>query len=277
MIDQKDIQAFRDTGRVLLRGNDFIYLLPHQALRGYISNYTVTFPGKGVLSGRYTVLPHGSATLVFSQDGRGWHGELFGPLTKPCPVGARANQCALLLIVEFQPAGLYALAGLDQKELADRIFPLSLVAPALNRLLLQALESAGDLADWVGRLDRHLWENLSVSYPAALQNAVKMTVQSAGGISTKDLSAAVYYSQRHLGRIFETCLGMNVKTFSRLVRVNKAIRLLRRPRCSAACACRETGFYDLPHFIHDFQSVCGLTPRQYRDHMSDFYNEIAKF
>ena len=47
MIDQKDIQAFRDTGRVLLRGNDFIYLLPHQALRRYISNYTVTFPGKG--------------------------------------------------------------------------------------------------------------------------------------------------------------------------------------------------------------------------------------
>ncbi len=38
-----------------------------------------------------------------------------------------------------------------------------------------------------------------------------------------------------------------------------------------------TGFYDMPHFIHEFKSICGITPQKYQDNMSDFYSEIAKF
>ena len=25
----------------------------------------------------------------------------------------------------------------------------------------------------------------------------------------------------------------------------------------------ETGFYDMPHFIHDFMAICGITPQEY--------------
>jgi AraC-like DNA-binding protein len=70
---------------------------------------------------------------------------------------------------------------------------------------------------------------------------------------------------------------MSAKSLSRLVRVNKAIRLLRNPHNSITFSGEYTGFYDLPHFVHDFKSVCGLTPQEYRNNMSDFYSEIAKF
>ena len=47
--------------------------------------------------------------------------------------------------------------------------------------------------------------------------------------------------------------GMNTKTFSRLVRINKAVRLLQNPGTSISSVCYSAGFYDLSHFIHEFQ------------------------
>lgn len=277
MIDKKDIQTFREAYRILLRGNDFAYILPHPALRNRISNYTVTFPGPKILSDNYTVIPHGSATLVYSYDRRGICGNLFGPLTKPCMVGGRANQCSMLVIIEFQPGGLFAFTGMAQKELANQTIPFDTINSRLDRLILEALESAGSLDKAIGFLDSCLLKELLDAYPAELQIATRSMIERAGNISCKELSNLVYYSERHLDRIFESHLGMSIKTFSRMVRINKAIRLMKDPQCSITRVSHETGFYDLSHFIHDFKSVCGMTPRQYRSNMSDFYSEIAKF
>jgi len=277
MISKTDIPAFCETYRVLVRADDFMYLLPHPALRDWISNYTITFPNQNTISDNYTVIPHGSATLVFSCGGNGISGNLFGPATKPCMVGSHANQFGMLFIIEFQPAGLYAFTGIQQKELADHIIHFDLIDSMLCRLFTELLDNARNIHELIAGLDRLLLTNLHIAYPSELNQAARMIIENAGNISARELSGAVYYSERHLNRIFDQCLGISTKSFSRLVRMNKAIRLLRNPRNSITYACNATGFYDLPHFIHDFKSVCGLTPQEYRSSMSDFYSEIAKF
>lgn len=277
MIVRKDIQIFHEADRILLRQNDSVYILPHPALRNRISNYTVTFPGKETISDNYTVIPHGCATLVYSHDRRGAYGNLFGPVTKPSMVGNLANQCNLLLIIEFQPAGLFAFTGINQKELANQIIPFELINLTLNRCMLNALHSANSLDELIDLLDRRLLENFHSTSPSELQVATNLIIERGGNISSKELSSAIFYSQRHLNRIFESFLGMNTKTFSRMVRINRAIRLMQNPQYSITCASHETGFYDLSHFIHDFKSACGITPQEYRSNMSDFYSEVAKF
>lgn len=277
MIVKKDLQTFQETYRILLRERDFIYILPQQALINQISNYTITFPSTEIISDQYTVIPHGSATLVFSLDKTGLYSNLFGPITKPCMVGTIANQYDMLLIIEFQPAGLSAFTGMNQKELANQTIPFEMIHPALNLRLIEALERTNTLEDLIEHLDRHLWEALHTRYPAELQTASKLLITRAGNLSCKELSTHVYYSERHLNRMFETYFGMNTKTFSRMIRINKAIRLLQDPSYSITCISYDTGFYDLSHFIHEFKSICGLTPQEYRKNMSDFYSEIAKF
>lgn len=277
MIVKKDIRIYHDTARILLRENDFVYILPHPALRDKISNYTITFPNQQILPDIYTVIPHGSATLVFSCNQRESDSHLFGPMTRPCMVGGVANQSEMLVIIEFQPAGLSAFTGVSQNELTDRTIPFEIIASSLNRLLAEALEHAGCLDELITRLDRILLNNIYDQCPSELKMAAEMMMKSAGNLSCKKLAASVYYSERHLNRIFQDYFGMNTKTLSRLIRVNKAIRLIKHtpyPLTRVSC---ETGFYDLPHFIRDFQSVCGLTPQEYRNRMSDFYSEIAKF
>jgi AraC-like DNA-binding protein len=278
MISKKDIQTFYEAYRILIREDAYIYLLPHPALRNWISNYTITFPCKGMMSDEYSVMPHGSATLVLAYDGTRTRCSLFGPTTKPACVGREANRFQLLFIVEFQPAGYYAFSGMHQKELTDCVLSFDTVNPAMNRVMAQYLETASDLHCYVNEIDRLFLSHLKTAFYKPEFFAVNQMILSSGGqTSVKELSQNVYYSERHLGRIFEEYLGVSVKSFSRLVRVNKALWLLRQPRNSIMQACLQTGFYDMPHFIHDFKSICGITPQEYRDNVSDFYSAIAKF
>jgi AraC-like DNA-binding protein len=277
MITQDDMLKLSDANRILIRGNGYIYLLPHQDLRNWISNYTVTFPSKSMISDNYTVIPHGSATLVFSFDGSALYCNLFGPATKPCSVGSQANQFTMMFIIEFQPAGLYTFTSVKQSELTDQRIPFELINPKLNRSIVETLYNAPNINELIAGIDRLMLSCLHTLCPSTLSLTTQMIIDNMGNISAKELSDNVYYSERHLSRIYDQYLGMSVKSFSRMVRINKAIRLLHNPSHSITSACYATGFYDLPHFIHDFVSACGITPQKYRSNMSDFYSQIAKF
>lgn len=278
MITTENIRTYNDPYRILVKAEDFLYLLPHPALCTWISNYTITFPRKGMMSDQYAVIPHGSATLVLSWDGNSMKGNLFGPTTKPVSVGTEANLSKLLFIVEFQPAGYYAFSGMPQKELIDCVIPFAFVHPALHRLMTQQLETATDIYNLTTEMDRLFLAHLKTAlYQPEFSLANQLIIQSGGQASVKELAQEVFYSERHLGRIFEKYLGVKAKSFSRLVRINKSIHLLRHPQCSITRVSLETGFYDVSHFIHDFQLVCGITPQDYQKKMSDFYSEIAKF
>lgn len=93
-----------------------------------------------------------------------------------------------------------------------------------------------------------------------------------------ELAAESGYSQRHLNRLFGETVGMNVKTFARLVRVNGAIRAAAAGlRFSRRAGAGGRHFIDQSHFIHDFSHICGVAPGAYLQNLSAFYNEIFKF
>ena len=278
MLTKDSIQNYRNYSRVLIRGDDFIYIQPHSELRNFISNYTITFPSKGMMSDNYAVVPHGSATLVQSCTDCYIHSNLFGPITKPSYVGKSANHFSLLFIVEFQPAGYYAFSGMPQKEMTDCVIDFEDVNPSMNRLMANELETSFSIHNLITKMDRLFLAHLKGAfYRQEFSQASNLIINSGGTLSVKELSHNVFYSERHLVRLFDEYMGVGIKSFSRLVRVNKSIRLLQRHNYGLTQVFMETGFYDMPHFINDFKAICGITAQEYRDNMSDFYSEIAKF
>lgn len=277
MLTKNSLTVYPELHRIISRGASFIYLQPHPALKKFISNYTITFPSEDMLSEDYTVIPHGCSTLVFGCDQTGIDAVLLGPATQPVTVGDRARTFDLVFIVEFQPAGLYQFTGIPQKELADRQLPFSVVHPQLHRVIQQLLETSDNLFNFISSIDQLLLINMKNEYPQALATAAAAVLKSQGTLSIKQLANQTFYSERQLNRLANQHLGMSVKSFSRLVRVNKAVTLLENPYNSLTTIYRQTGYYDLPHFIHDFKATCALTPEEYRKKMSDFYSQIAKF
>lgn len=277
MIDRGAILTYQKQQRVIFGNEDCLYIKPHPALQLYVSNYTLTFPTKTAISDHYTVIPHGCATMIFGIKGQELDSQLFGPATQAVRVGDQAAGFDQILIVEFQPAGLHAFLGFHQHELTDQLFPLELLHAKIQQGMRRLLEKAESMQELVMGVDQLFLKAISKPSPSEVTGLTRSIVHHRGNISLKQLSKEAFYSERHLTRLFNEYLGMSTKTFSRLVRINHALRLLNDPSNGITKIHEATGYYDVSHFNREFKQITGNTPQGYRQKMSDFYSEIAKF
>ncbi len=277
MLKKESIHFINKNRSLIVCEDNFVYLLPCIQLRNWISNFTISFPNQTIISDNYTIIPHGSVTLVFFYDATGLHSLLFGPTTKPKTVGNIANRCDVILIIEFQPAGFFPLIGIQQSELIDKVVPFSIINTSLDLEIKKIFNESLSIDKLILKLEQLLISNIKIEYSYEFILAIQLIIQNSGNISSQEISKKVFYRSRHLNRLFNQYLGLSMKSFSRLVRINKSIKLLNNNKTSLMSICNELGFYDIPHFIKDFKIVCGITPQKYRANMSDFYSEIAKF
>ncbi|MCL1026599.1 AraC family transcriptional regulator [Clostridioides difficile] len=277
MLKKESIHFINKNRSLIVCEDNFVYLLPCIQLRNWISNFTISFPNQTIISDNYTIIPHGSVTLVFFYDATGLHSLLFGPTTKPKTVGNIANRCDVILIIEFQPAGFFPLIGIQQSELIDKVVPFSIINTSLDLEIKKIFNESLSIDKLILKMEELLISNIKIEYSYEFILAIQLIIQNSGNISSQEISKKVFYSSRHLNRLFNQYLGLSMKSFSRLVRINKSIKLLNNNKTSLMSICNELGFYDIPHFIKDFKIVCGITPQKYRANMSDFYSEIAKF
>lgn len=276
MINKNSLLQIPESREVLMQGEGFAYLRPCEKLINFISNYTITFPDALYMSDDYTILPHGSVTIVFFYYHTELQSFLFGPTTKPIKVGNLANKCDCIFIIEFQPGGFSPFQKLKQNELADEILPFSMIDNAMDYAMRNIIEVSSYIEELLTNIEHTLLQSMQYLYPQKLSIAVANIIEKEGILTSSQISEDVYYSSRHLNRLFNIHLGMSMKSFSRLVRVNKALQLLNNHH-SVSHICEHLGYYDVSHFVKDFKIVCHLTPQAYRNRMSDFYNEIAKF
>ncbi|MCL2350033.1 MAG: AraC family transcriptional regulator, partial [Defluviitaleaceae bacterium] len=152
MICASGISGFKKGGRVLLCTEYFVCFSPHPALKDYISNYSIMFPAQGFISSGFTSMPCGCATLYISKDTGGLSVYLDGPVLKP-QIALEALQPEMLISIEFRPAGLYALTGINQNELSGRTMPFDEISPALAKSLVDMIEGAQSVKDIVEGFD----------------------------------------------------------------------------------------------------------------------------
>lgn len=277
MINKKHLKNIDKNREILLREENFAYFLPCEQLRSVISNFTISFPNKSIISDDYTVMPHGSVTFVLLNYATELRSFLYGPLTKPVKVGDIANKCDTLFIIEFQPAGFFPFSQINQKELTDKIVPFSMINHALDATMKDILRTALSVDELLLNMEKQLILSIQYQYPKELAQAIKSIIQREGVLTSIEISDNTFYCTRHINRLFNQYLGMSTKSFSRLVRINKSFKLLNEKSNTLDAICEKLGYYDVSHFVKDFKIVCSITPQEYRSNMSDFYSEIAKF
>ena len=106
-------ESLTDIGResILMHGNDYAYILLNVSLNANISNFTISFPNVSIIFNAYTIMPHGSVTLVIFEYGTLLHSFLFGQTTKPKRVGDIANTCKCIFTSRFFPLYRYTTVG----------------------------------------------------------------------------------------------------------------------------------------------------------------------
>jgi len=195
------------------------------------------------------------------------------------------------MVIRFTPIGAQMLLGAPMDLLTDRTVALEDVDSRFARLLIG---HAGGAHDWAARFDTV--ENIiaqrlasAPSPPSGLLHAWRMLQESPNHVDLARLPQEFGCSRRHLIVQFQKYFGMAPKTIARISRFHLAVaavhRLGRRSDLPYAegkpyldfrgdAIATETtmrwadlalgcGYYDQSHFINEFRSFSGLSPREF--------------
>lgn len=82
-----------------------------------------------------------------------------------------------------------------------------------------------------------------------------------------DLASMACLSQKQFTRVFNKYVGMNPKSYLRLLRFHKALLMLQREASASSGNNKKSiawqcGYYDLAHMISDFRDICGYSPSE---------------
>lgn len=93
--------------------------------------------------------------------------------------------------------------------------------------------------------------------------------------SVEELSDAVNLSSTSLRQLFKDRVGQSPKEVLKILRLNQALKQAPGSYKSLTELSYALGYFDQAHFIHDFKTAFGITPRQYFQNNEltfDFYN-----
>lgn len=129
-------------------------------------------------------------------------------------------------------------------------------------------KDCADTADVVESYIQFIFDkygNEGMTYDPLMENIKNYIRENmAYGFSVAELAAAFNYNEKYLGRLFKTRMGMSVRDYCNLLRVNKAKELLRETDMSISQIAGQVGFNNITYFDRVFRTITRLSPRSYR-------------
>jgi len=256
---------------------------PAPPLRPYLAGY-IGYRQTGLPPGRHRGLPSPYLTVIITlgeplvvaahPDPRtppGRYDTLVGGLhTAPALITHGGRQAGIQLALS--PLGARWMLGLPAGELTgadiDGVQLLGAFGRELHDRLLATPSWAGRFAVLDDLLSRRLRHGPPGPVPPELARAWHRLRETAGTMDLSVLAREVGWSSRYLSRRFGVEVGLSPKAAARVVRFDRARRLLQHraatkegPALAAlATAC---GYYDQAHLARDFGQFAGCAPSRW--------------
>ncbi|MEO3743524.1 helix-turn-helix domain-containing protein [Plantactinospora sp. B5E13] len=287
--------------------SELVQRLPAPPLRPFLAPY-VGYRDRGVPPGRHRGLPSPHLTLIITLDDPlvvtahpdprtppGRYDTLVGGLhTAPALIEHDGRQSGVQL--SLSPLGARALLGLPAGELAAADLSADLVLGPFAGELRERLLGAASWSERFDVLDRLLVRRLDAGAgpPAELVRAWHRLLASGGTVPVGELARQTGWSGRYLSRRFGVEVGLSPKRAARVVRFDRARRLLQRqagrlpqsriggpaqrdqtrrlpqpgarpggPAAGLAEVAAVAGYYDQAHLDRDFREFAGCPPSRW--------------
>jgi AraC-like DNA-binding protein len=170
------------------------------------------------------------------------------------------------LDVKLTPLALHMLAGVAMHELANRIVRLEDLLGGETELLVERLAGAPSWNERFALLDAALTRRLEDA-PRPSPSVVwawQRLRQTDGRIAVGALAAELGCSRRNLVREFRDQVGLPPKRMARILRFNRARRLLEHDDGARLAEIgQDCGYYDQPHLNREFREFAGASPTDF--------------
>lgn len=246
---------------------------PASPLNNHIENM-IFYDGHNLNRASERVIPDGSVQLFIELDGcerrlttgnnrsstivkNAW---VAGVQKKYLSYQMAPNQT--ILGIRFQTGGFYALTGVPQSEIEDKIIEAEAVfGPSILQLREEML-SVKNIWNLFRKVEEYLRSHMAkpdtgqsvVSYVCNhIDKPLNYLVQKSG------------YSHKHLIRLFKKHVGVTPKFFQRAARFNNALNNI-HSQCGVinwTGISLDNGYFDQAHFIKEFRRFTGMNPGSY--------------
>ncbi|GAB2822901.1 helix-turn-helix domain-containing protein [Actinoallomurus bryophytorum] len=168
--------------------------------------------------------------------------------------------------IRLDPLGAYALFGPPMHELANRTVELSDLLGADAERWAGRLSEAPGWGERFALLDRLLAARMAAGpVPSPEVAWAWRTMRRAGGaVRVADLVTGAGCTHRHLLARFRDQVGTAPKTAARVLRFERAARLLARGEPAPAQVAAVCGYADQSHLTRDFARFAATTPAAVR-------------
>ena len=181
--------------------------------------------------------------------------------------------------IVFQPQGLMQFFKFPLHEIYNLNVPLKHLIGQTGRDLEEKMSKATTFHQRVNIVETYLWNLLKTNFVdfefRRINHIVELIRQTYGNTNISQLASEACLCRRQFERIFAEHVGISPKQYLKIIRFQYALfqRQLNE-NLDMIDLSYKSGYFDQSHFINDFKSLCGLTPKQYfteNEVCSDFF------
>nr|WP_052273301.1 helix-turn-helix domain-containing protein [Flavihumibacter solisilvae] len=164
--------------------------------------------------------------------------------------------------VDFLPGGMYRMLGIPMHELFDGGFDASLFFGAEMSRLNEQLRHTSNLEEGKGIVEKFLLNKATcLKQTLPFDSAMQILLNNNGNVTIDKIASLSCLSLKQFERKCKERIGMNPKTYARILKFSKAYRLHEAfPQLSWTKIAYEAGYYDQMHMIKDFKAFAGVNP-----------------
>jgi AraC-like DNA-binding protein len=242
---------------------------PTELLQPFIKSFMIIESEEGLQN---SILPDTTLTMAFKLRGSITH-TAYSSNTFPSSfiAGIRKSTLAvnyarntLNLLVIFQEGGAAAFFDMPLHEFAGMPMPLdNMVHSRMVRDVEEQLCESESNTQRLVIIENWLIKRLKQFTPDALvQYAIQKIKTASGDLRIKDIVSSLPISRDPFEKKFRRIVGTSPKQFAAIVRLRNLIDQYSGVDTLTDVA-HKAGYFDQSHFIKDFQSFTGKTPKQF--------------
>lgn len=232
-------------------------------------SHCYTFVVNDTMLDKARVVPDGSVDLFINCRPQAAKALFYGSPTRVADIGEYIDDLQVgdvIFGVRLLPGQAWWPGGLPMTELTDGGLSLrdcGMGDELLERLLVQDTFINRVKAFMAYYMPRYQERYIDSNQTAICRQAVRCITEYRGALPIGDLSEAVGYSSRYLGRVFQQGVGMSPKKFSEIIRFQQVLTEVRSERRLSDIS-GDLEFFDQSHLLKTFRKFAGMSPQTYK-------------
>ena len=216
------------------------------------------------------MIPDGCMTMAFVSDGEAISGYICGVTDEIKKLEVCPGEG--YIFIRFLPGVGSSLIDGDACKLTNKAVPVE-AGGIDGRQLLSILERENGLAERIRLISKVIRTRMQEEPNKYLiKYCTERIFQSQGNIKVEELAEESGFTARHIGKMFERCVGISPKLYSQIIRLQLSMtRILEDRNMLLVDIAIDSGFFDHAHMNRMYKKLIHCSSGEFR---KNFFNRL---